>query len=723
MRDSDQTKSKTILAKILSEENITVRVTQARTASFHLMTRTLTIPEMKADLPDFLFNMFVGHEVSHALYTPQAYAHVPRKHNLSGSMLNIVEDVRIEKLIQRDYPGLRREFVAAYKELLVRNFFGIRRQDVNTLCFLDRLNIHAKCGVDVGVTFSNKEQPFVNRAFATETFDEVVQLCIDMKAFLKANGGSATKPKMPIFKMLDDEEGDEEEGDDDGENYTPPDYSNENEEDGDAGLKPDQDKETGDDYSLDGNEKEDESEEEKKQSQSLTGGDGDTPDPFEDGVTDQSWNTNIDKLFEDADEAKILKQIDVPVVDYWNHIVSHQDIGMLLAAEFCCGEVEWEEKKGHYRTYGTRSVTFNFFEEKYRQALYDEYMLDNTPAISYMVKQFMARHAADELKRTSTAKTGKLNLKQVYSFLFNDDICLRNNVVQEGKSHSMMIYFDWSGSMIEHLIASLKQLFCLLDFCRKARIPFEVYAFQDRDEAFSFNVDAVNPTENGVNIGRQFTLLQLFTSKMTAIEHVMMQKNLLLFAKYLTNDIKELQFSGTPLNEAIIFALEMVPDFQKRTNTQIVNTVFVTDGASNPITVHVGGYDLSPRSDETIYIEDDYRNVVKVKGDQITEGLLELLEIRTKSNVVGFFLTMWSELLLEKISHHHKTAARAEFENNGSIVSVNSGYTEYYLINSEKLVPLPVKKTLTMINMENKRAVRNRVILNRFIELIAKQPK
>ena len=59
------------------------------------------------------------HEVGHALYTTLEEYSTKNPHkdlaHFAGYM-NVLEDVRIEKLMKRRYPGLRKSFNAGYKE-------------------------------------------------------------------------------------------------------------------------------------------------------------------------------------------------------------------------------------------------------------------------------------------------------------------------------------------------------------------------------------------------------------------------------------------------------------------------------------------------------------------------------------------------------------------------------------------------------------------------------
>ena len=65
--------------------------------------------------------MLVGHEVGHALFTPNED---PPK-DIPHSFLNVCEDARIEKLMKRKYPGLSKTFFNGYKELNDEDFFEL----------------------------------------------------------------------------------------------------------------------------------------------------------------------------------------------------------------------------------------------------------------------------------------------------------------------------------------------------------------------------------------------------------------------------------------------------------------------------------------------------------------------------------------------------------------------------------------------------------------------
>ena len=79
-----------------------------------------------------VYDLLVGHEVSHALYTPVNWIDGiesidPSNFNAVKSYINVVEDARIEKLIKLKFPGLRKNMFKGYAELLERDFFGRTR--------------------------------------------------------------------------------------------------------------------------------------------------------------------------------------------------------------------------------------------------------------------------------------------------------------------------------------------------------------------------------------------------------------------------------------------------------------------------------------------------------------------------------------------------------------------------------------------------------------------
>ena len=170
-----QQEQQSAVARLLARENIVVQRGNFPTAWFDTQSRVLGLPlweSLSRDATDVL----VAHEVGHSLFTTTeaiekwTYTFPDAPH----ALYNILEDIRIEKKIQREYLGLPRIFGRGYRELWDGGFLGISTEDeANQLGFLDRINIAAKVGNLIDVKFRPEEQDIVSQAFAIETEEDL----------------------------------------------------------------------------------------------------------------------------------------------------------------------------------------------------------------------------------------------------------------------------------------------------------------------------------------------------------------------------------------------------------------------------------------------------------------------------------------------------------------------------------------------------------------------
>ena len=86
---------KSHLAKLLATEDLVVENKKVETASFNVQTRVLTLPLWDLASGD-VYDLLVGHEVGHALYTPNEDWF--KKVQIPPQFVNVVEDARIEKI-------------------------------------------------------------------------------------------------------------------------------------------------------------------------------------------------------------------------------------------------------------------------------------------------------------------------------------------------------------------------------------------------------------------------------------------------------------------------------------------------------------------------------------------------------------------------------------------------------------------------------------------------
>ena len=102
---------KSLLAKLMAAENISVEHKKIPTAAFDVKNRVLYLPILKWKPGSEVYDLFCAHEVGHALWTPEDGWHSSASKKGKGykSFLNVVEDARIEKKIKRKFAGARNQ--------------------------------------------------------------------------------------------------------------------------------------------------------------------------------------------------------------------------------------------------------------------------------------------------------------------------------------------------------------------------------------------------------------------------------------------------------------------------------------------------------------------------------------------------------------------------------------------------------------------------------------
>ena len=66
---------------------------------------------------------------------------------------------------------------------------------------------------------------------------------------------------------------------------------------------------------------------------------------------------------------------------------------------------------------------------------------------------------------------------KLHTYRHNEDLFKKVTTLADGKNHGLVFVLDWSGSMQDVLVDTIKQMCNLVWFCKKVGIPFDVYAF------------------------------------------------------------------------------------------------------------------------------------------------------------------------------------------------------------------------------------------------------
>lgn len=696
MSTNPNKESKSVLSRLLASENVTViHDGKARTASFDVRNRVLTLPVL-GNMSDELYDMIVGHEVGHALFTP--FTEEDEKSikdgkplhaavliggdaaNIAMGYLNVVEDARIERMMKDKFPGLRRDFYIGYKQLDEMNFFETRGVDVNEKSFIDRINLHYKVGTyrHNYIDFSDEEMPFIKMIDEAKTFDDVVEVTKKIWEYCKNKKRDDYNSKTDVEFTIGD----------DGHNSSGLDRQSDA-TNGKDGSKRDHD---GDNY----------------------GNTGILPDEC---LTYTKFQNHLKRLTDNNDN-----------ISYHYHSIPSLKKNVIL---------DFKKIMSFYNR------CRNAYEDTYKQAERDssDFANKSKKAVNILVKQFLMKKAASDDVRASIQKTGMLDTVRMMNYNFTDDIFRRQKVVKKGKSHGLVFFMDWSGSMAVCFEDTLKQLFQIVFFCRRLNIPFEVYAFSSRiSNLTTFDLWEYPPLSIGSKYGfHDFNLMNILSSRMNGVEFNTMMTNLFvqMNAYNRSKNVShysvpsEMELSSTPLNESVVAAMKIVPEFKMNNKLDIVHTVFLTDGETSGSGIYSSHNYLKSNIivDKKTYLVKEHTNC--------TDALYTAFRDITGCRSIGFFIDSRKRGGMSthtKCRYFKSIDKKTEemYDKEGFVVADRSlhGHDELFIVQGNSDIDdddldevLSGKKSNTGIRnafiktMDNR--VASRIMLNRFIDLIA----
>ena len=231
----------------------------------------------------------------------------------------------------------------------------------------------------------------------------------------------------------------------------------------------------------------------------------------------------------------------------------------------------------------------------------------------------------------------------------------------------------------------------------------------------------------------------------------------------------ELHLGGTPLNASLLALNTLVPEFKAKSNVQIVNLIYLTDGDS------AGGESIWDRKSYTVKqpdgseyerttevshlsISGSFRNRNSTKTivrdsvtkreyeqsgnrrtfsrGQMTNLLVEILRDKHDVNVVNFFIIpkLGRHNAVEFIDNNTEESSDmilTKWRKEGHLIAENyGGWSELYLIKGGKA--LGVEESLFEVKDEakkgdikrafskfNKGKLKNRLLLSKFVDMIA----
>ena len=550
---------KSQLAKLLATEDLIVEHRKVDTAQFNVQTRVLTLPNWER-ASNNVYDSLVAHEVGHALYTPDREWFKEVK--IPQSFVNIVEDVRIEKLMKRRYAGLAKTFYNGYNELNDNDFFEIENEDLDDFNIADRVNLHYKIGSWVDVPFSVSEKSIVGVIGNVETFDDTLSAAEALYNLCKKETEKKQKEeennKEDFFLDNKDSGMDNTDSDVDDSNSDSVDDSDSNVE-GDIDI----------DY----------------QPTTNSGGinASDLPDIEEPEIhTAQAFEDALKDLTNLNENNKENVYVELPQVNLKNIIVPNNLIHDRINFYWQEEEKRWTDNKGDYLLH---EGCFDSSDNEYYK-----FKKNAQKEVNYLVKEFECKKSASAYARSTVARTGVLDTTKLHTYKYNEDLFKKINVVPDGKNHGLVFILDWSGSMSPVMSDTIKQLYNLLWFCKKVSIPFEVYAFTNDYPREQFMTSSYEKKEGYAFIEETFSLLNLFSSKVKSKELEIQMKNIFRIACGFDRNVWTyysiplgMNLSGTPLNETLVALHQILPQFKKQNNVEKVQCVILTDGEGAPL--------------------------------------------------------------------------------------------------------------------------------------------
>ena len=746
------------LAKLIATENLEVRHNKVKTASFDTKNRILTLPIFKVQSGD-VYDMLIAHVCSHALWTPtDGWKSIADDPELR-SYCNVLEDTRIDKLIQSKYPGVVRNYMNGFDILNKQNFFSLMGKNVDTdLMLIDKINMRSKSLNRVNFNFSSDEKSWIQKVDKLKTFDDVVALAKEMLDWQKKQIEELKKlpdfdnhPITENYNLSDDEDGDSDDGE--GQNQRDSDGKNTLEESDE--VKSDQ---SGSSQS------DDKSDDEGKDDNELSNGAKKSPESSYDGgkfgsITNMSYEENQSKLH---DSEKEYVYANVPDVSLKESIISYKtflnDFRKHIIHQ-TRPNASWSDD--HIKWLSYLKQDFKSFKK------------DNQKTVMYLVKEFEMKKAAQAYKRSSQDKTGVIDPLKLKNYKFSDDIFKRLTITPDAKNHGMIMLLDWSGSMCDVIKKTIDQLINLVYFCQKVNIPFEVYFFtseyhngedrwSDIEEAkklFSKNEgDLAVDQAHCVNIAshrmnkRELDESMMYMYSAGLYYESNYTRRSRSYEDYASRYERGTNFGmpnkynlgNTPLNEALIMMLDIVPRFKKKYGIEKMNFITLTDGGANgyhgvytDVEGKKSGYSgqmILKHGKKSYTVPED---VFSYSGQRLTSLLLTILKSKYGVVNLGFYIlknvrsyeaeryfgSKWSDK--EKYEKNKKDWLK----NNVACVEQN-GYDQYFVMNGKKMDvettdiseitnDMKTGRIRQLFSKSMKGRITSRVLLNKFIERVA----
>ena len=533
---SDLGDFKRLVVRLLARENLSMHIVPGlETAHFNLVDRILSIPYWK-DVSNVVFDMLVGHEVSHAIFTDSKLyiSDAAQKPSGMGSFVNIIEDARVDRKIKGRYPGLVSIYEDAYAELFANGpifrgdehglFMPTGYEPFNEMRLIDRINLYYKLvtnGIAVDIPFSDEERVWLSRIDMATTLQEVIDIARELYTLAKEqhdDNGTITVTTIQVEGAGEDT-------------------------DQDASSRP---------------------EKSPKKSSPETG--DTTPISTTDGVMSEQLKALTTHLKKETD---VVHAVMIPLDDAF---VKSRTLSAREHVRLCEAAIA-RDSKSKIEVY------------QHLEAMHKTWLNQYGETARLMAVEFHRRKSAREMQRAARHKTGQLDMRRLHLYRFVEDIFKHIQKLPDGQSHGIHLLADGSGSMTAVMPAVIDQILLFAMFAFYAQIPFEAWLFSSwssrADVSSAPILGALQPSAGGLinlistsqsraDFTRQCLMLHGFKTKCRSGGS---QKVSLAF-----RTLGHLGLGSTPLYTGMLLMEHHMAEMKTRLNLDKIIPIVVSDG-------------------------------------------------------------------------------------------------------------------------------------------------
>lgn len=566
-----------ILANLFGKEKLVVLHDGGKSCYIDLDKREIHLPLFNTGSKD-LYTMLVAHEVSHALFTPQEGWHeTPKKTQIPIWVYNVVEDIRVDKLIQKKYPGLFFMYARAYNELMKNNFFGFPQETLkdrkaleaflNKAAFIDRLNMQSKLTSNiVTLDFPNEtEKQLFNEAQNLSTWNDVEKLVAKIWEYTQTEPqfqSSSCKSQENSEQNQKNKKNKQSSSQQNSENKQNKQSQDSQEKVFGESLKEEQKQNQEEGQQAGNSENQGEAQEEVQESsnqcQKGQGEDNsndlnltsEESQDFQNPTSAPLGSEGGKSTFEQFSFEEFLKETGFTEKEFRKNLENMIVKIIEEKQSVLNGQITENDYKRWYSNRNKSQKELKVFNQVHFDAVF-KFRKKHEYFIAAMKQEFDMKKSARKMMRKKIYKTGNLSEDLLHKYRTHDDIFITKTAFPKDQNHGIIFLIDLSSSMEDVIQSVFEQTILMTEFCDIAKIKYSVHGFSAKAMNYLYSSDDNHAYK-------------------TNIKSLMLQGNRAVFDS-----------GGTPLVEAALCLRYYAKNIQQEWKVEKLNLVMISDGAGS----------------------------------------------------------------------------------------------------------------------------------------------